>query len=228
MVKTTHSLYVLAHQQYPNDDRVLKYLYNRNESISCTASALKYIVNHFKQTMAHRKWLYYAFVLVRDSLTARDSEKIRQLVLDHDLSKFSAIEVLGYSFKFGRKKTSDPLKNQVHIELWDKALEHHYKNNPHHPQHYSDGGSIKSHCHLIQSILDILAWRMERNLAGHKESTTEDIFNVPSTLLEPYTEKDREKIVFYLTLWRVDVTSTPHMNSLGQKMLSAAAAAGSV
>ena len=93
--------------------------------------------------MAHRKWLYYAFVLVRDSLTARDSEKIRQLVLDHKLSKFSAIEVLGYSFQFGRKKNSDPLKNQVHIDLWDKALEHHYKNNPHHPHHYSDGEKLK-------------------------------------------------------------------------------------
>ena len=72
---------------------------------------------------------------------------------------------------------------------------------------------------LIESIIDMLACRMERNLAGHPESSTEDIFNVPSTFFNRYTESDRRKVSFYVRSWSVDVLASPHRKSLGKKLL---------
>lgn len=218
MGKTTHSLYTLVHQRYPNETRVLNYLHLRNESVRCTDSALTYVMNHLKQTIEHRKWLYYSYVILSDSFASRDREKLLQLILNHDLSKFSAIEVLGYGLKFGRKNNIQPLKNPQHIALWEEALQHHYQNNAHHPQH-TDSGRIMNRWHLIESVLDMLACRMQRNLAGHADSTTADIFDIPPTYLERYTEKDREKVEMYLKAWSADVTTTPYRNSLAQKML---------
>lgn len=46
----------------------------------------------------------------------------------HDLSKFSSAELEPYTLKFV-KKAEDSENPQ-----WKTALEHHYRNNPHHPQ----------------------------------------------------------------------------------------------
>ena len=199
-----------------SDELVIAYVKKRNEVITCGQTGWTYIDKHLKETLEHRKWIYYAFLLIGESLTARDREKVHQLVLRHDLSKFSAVEIIGYSLKFSKKEGKE-LKKNSDIARWESALQHHYDNNAHHPQHRADGKM--STIFLIESIIDMLACRMERNLAGHPESSTEDIFNVPSTFFNRYTESDRRKVSFYVRSWSVDVLASPHRKSLGKKLL---------
>ena len=214
MSKTTVDIYTLLHQRC-SDDMVLQYVKKRNEVITCRDTCLTYISNHLQQTLEHRKWLYFAFLLISESLTGRDREKLYQLILHHDLSKFSAVEIIGYSLKFGRKGRE--LSNPSNIALWDLALSHHYLHNAHHPQHRAD--NKMSTIHLLESIVDMLACRMQRVLAGHSESTTEAIFDVPLTFLQRYTEKDRKKVMFYLSSWSADVLSSTQRTSLGKTLL---------
>lgn len=218
MAKTTVSLHTLVAYQFPSQERLIKYVRDRNESISCSASCLRYIINHMRQTVEHRKWLYFAFVLVADSFTYRDREKLHELILNHDLSKFSATEVVGYGYKFGRKNiNSVELKNPKHIALWESALQHHYINNAHHPQHSPH--VHMSYFNLIESVLDMMACRMERNLAGKLDTTPNDIFDIPLTFLERYVPNDRKRVSEMLSTWRTDVTSTNHRYSLAKSML---------
>ena len=216
MSRTTYSLYQIVKQHHPYEDRVLQYLKNRNESISCRRSGLKYIFRHIRNVIEHRKWVYYVFVLINDSLSTTWREILRDMVRDHDLSMFSAVEVLGYGLKYGIKRNNVPLRNPKHIEMWENALAHHIKNNPHHPQHVP-GYSI---CHgdFLDSLLDVIAMWMS-SIAGNCGYTPKDIFEVPETLLSDYTTRDRKKISTYLNAWSFDVTTTPHRNSLAKSML---------
>ena len=207
------SLYTFISQRC-SDDLVLAYVKKRNENIRSSDKGWTYIAKHVEQALEHRKWIYYAFVLISDSLTASDREKMHHLVLHHDLSKFSAVEIVGYSLKFGKE---GELTKDAHIKLWELALQHHYQHNDHHPQHRADGKM--STLYLIESVIDMLACRMQRVLAGHTESTTEDIFNVPQTFLERYTAGDRKKVTVYLQAWSSDVLAAPYRKSLGKKLL---------
>ena len=40
--------------------------------------------------------------------------------MSHDLTKFSAVETLGYALMYGRKRKG-PLKNPHHLEAWKAA-----------------------------------------------------------------------------------------------------------
>ena len=109
-----------------------------------------------------------------------------------------------------------PLRNPVHITLWEAALEHHHVNNPHHPEH-SPGHSM-SYYNLLESLLDVIATRLS-NIAGSRGYTPGDIFDVPDTLVAGYTQKDREKVSSYLTAWSISITFTPHRHSLAKKLV---------
>ena len=216
MSRTTYSLYEIVKQSHPYENRVLQYVKDKNESISCHRTGLKYIFRHIRNTIEHRKWVYYVFVLINESLSTTWREILRQKVLDHDLSMFSAVEVIGYGFKYGRKRNNVPLRNIEHIEMWEAALAHHIKNNSHHPEHVV--GSSMCYPDLLDSLLDVIAiWMI--SIAGNCGYTPKDIFNVPETLLSEYTEKDREKINCHLIAWRFAVTTTPHRNSLAKSLL---------
>ena len=137
--------------------------------------------------------------------------------MKHDLSKFSAVEALGYAVKFGRENSSKPLKNSRHIAMWESALKHHYDNNPHHPQFHS-GQDMPRH-YLLESVIDMLGCRLERNLAGHSDLKIEDIFKIPDTYLERYTASDRVRVKAYLSQWERDITASPHRSGLALRML---------
>ena len=94
-----------------SDELVIAYVKKRNEVITCGQTGWTYIDKHLKETLEHRKLIYYAFLLIGESLTARDREKVHQLVLRHDLSKFSAVEIIGYSLKFSKKEGKELKKN---------------------------------------------------------------------------------------------------------------------
>ena len=59
----------------------------------------------------------------------------------HDLSKFSRAEWRPYvlSFYSGREKNERP---QWVVRLFERALQHHYDYNPHHPEHWHIGGGV--------------------------------------------------------------------------------------
>ena len=58
----------------------------------------------------------------------------------HDDSKFSVLEVLGYTDRW--------ILGNESSTLWNKALEHHYSNNPHHPQFHLREGSDQANMPL--------------------------------------------------------------------------------
>jgi hypothetical protein len=214
---TTHPLYFLIEKRYPDDNVLITYTRARGERITCTDTGLKYVIRHLDQTVEHRKWLYFAFLIVGDSLEAGQGAKLKEKIINHDLSKFSAVEALGYGYRFGRKDSSQPLKNKTHIALWDAALKHHYESNPHHPE-FSKGKNMNE-LDLVESIVDMLGCRMQRNLAGHAHSTVADIFAVPPVYLNRYTESDKRKVQDLLAWWGADVTSSPHRYSLAKRFL---------
>ena len=201
---------------YPyGDGAIIGYMARRKESIVCTTACLHYIMNHFKQVLNHRKWLYYAFTLISDSLKDSDKAALHELVLNHDLSKFSAVEALGYGLKFGRQ---EGLTKEKEIKAWEKALQHHYSNNPHHPEFHND--QDMGHTYLLESIVDSLACRLERVLNVVKTASAEDIFKVPDTFLDRYTDQDKVRVRYYLNKWSLDVTSSFHRRALAETLIA--------
>jgi hypothetical protein len=209
----TYKLSELVYQF--GDGKVIDYVQKRKEEVTCSSGCLHYIVNHFKQVLSHRKWLYYAFVLIADSLEESEKASLHTLVLKHDLSKFSAVEALGYGVKFGRK---GELTKETEVKVWEKALQNHYKKNPHHPEF--NRNEDMDHIYLLESILDMLACRMERVLTpSEKSASAEDIFDVPDTFLNRYTDHDKKRVRHYLNKWCLDVTSVPHRRGLAETLI---------
>ena len=217
MAQTTHPLHVIGKFRFPYDQHLLKYLEKRGEKITCTPTGLKYAMRHLSHAANHRKWVYYAYYLVVENLDLVERSEILKGVLMCNLSQFSAIEVMGYGYRFGRKNSVKPLKNPRHIALWEAALKHHHKNNHHYP--LSQPGQNMEKLNLILSTLDILASRMYRDLAGRLDSNVTDIFQPSDSLLERYTKSDRKKVESYLQAWCASVTSTPHRYNLALRLL---------
>ena len=109
-----------------------------------------------------------------------------------------------------------PLRNPVHITLWEAALEHHHVNNPHHPEH-SPGHSM-SYYNLLESLLDVIATRLS-NIAGPRGYTPGDIFDVPDALVAGYTQKDREKVSSYLIAWSIQCHIHTTSSQFGKKLV---------
>lgn len=196
------------------DSYVLNYTAKRKDKITCSTACLHYILKHFSQTITHRKWLYLMFVLIADSIESVIREQLLELVLIHDLSKFSAVEALGYGLKFGRP---DGLVKEKEKNAWENALHHHYEHNPHHPP--SDPGKNMHNIYLLESLIDMLACRVERVLSMDETTTPEAIFKVPDTFLERYTDRDKKRARFHLNKWSDDVTLSPHRKELAQALL---------
>ena len=89
-------------QLYGDYETVRCYLVDKDEEIRPKDSLLPAIFDHFRQTISHRTWIERAFRLVdrSGSFPACLREKLLLRVKNHDLSKFSSIEVFGYSTKF--------------------------------------------------------------------------------------------------------------------------------
>lgn len=90
--------------------------------------------------MSHMRYLWYVlrhkwFVFVAGRVLG---VPILQLII-HDLSKFSAVEWPAYARimpYFGRFKDAPP----EWVKAFDRAWEHHWQNNPHHPEYWARHG----------------------------------------------------------------------------------------
>ena len=77
----------------------------------------------------------------------------------HDLSKLVPPEVsmfAEYTSKLRGTTFGSPEYNQFLVEM-GPALDHHYKNNKHHPQYYSNGIEGMSLIDVLEMLLDWLA-----------------------------------------------------------------------
>ena len=103
---------------------------------------------------------------------------VEDLVKNHDVSKFSEEEFEGYRQWFYPRngEAGDP-------EIFDKAWEHHYTVNKHHPEHYvqDDGTAEKMpDMYVVEMLLDWAAMSMRAK-------------NYPSD----WYEKEKNRLVFH-------------------------------
>ena len=76
--------------------------------------------------------------------------------------------------------------------LWQEALSHHYKNNPHHPQ-YCPGQRMLL-CHLEESTIDMMACHWERTLDGKEDVTAGELILFSDIYLNRYLEEDKQTV----------------------------------
>lgn len=130
---------------------------------------------YFKYVLEHKKNVYKECMhQIKQTHDKKDKTDLFIHALIHDLSKFSPKEFKAYAWKFyGGKQASRNLLKAIGLENkcisqedidegFDKAWEHHYKNNKHHPE-YWDCKDIPNK-YLIQMICD---WKaMSRKFGG--------------------------------------------------------------
>lgn len=103
-------------------------------------------------------------------------------VEEHDLSKFTLVELIGYTHRWVWGKES---------ELWKEALAHHYAQNPHHPQHRI--GPMEEG-DLEESVVDMMACSWERREGGRDDVSAEALADVNEGYLERYLPEDRVRV----------------------------------
>ncbi|KAK3106134.1 hypothetical protein FSP39_013420 [Pinctada imbricata] len=138
------------------------------------------IKEHFSQVCSHRKFVKKSFERLKKYLThmkADDAEK-------HDLTKFTMAQAVGYTARW---------VHGVDNKAWQSALEHHYCNEPHHPQYYGHGGRMEMR-YLEESLVDMAACRWERQLGGAEDAQTRDLVTFNPVFLKRYHDEDREII----------------------------------
>ena len=194
MTVRTYSLSKLLKNS--TDEIAIKYVKEGRYKVTCNALFISVVYQHFKQVLRHRRWINHIFLYIAHALTYEDREILYDRILRHDLSKFSTIESIGYAIKFHRKNAA---KKEKEKRCWEKALKHHYELNDHHPQHYEDG-NMEQHA-LIESIIDMLACRIERDVTQHDFSVN-SLFDIPEMYLERYSIQDRKKVCEHLLHWK--------------------------
>lgn len=101
-----------------------------------------YVDNHIRLVQeAFNRFFNEIFLCVknRDNIRYSYNEFSAQLyrnVMNHDRSKYSAAEFEPYRKYFYPSKEDTDSKEQMEKEF-DLAWEHHYKNNPHHPEYWT-------------------------------------------------------------------------------------------
>ena len=168
------------------------------------------VPGHLEIATSHRKWLKLTFELL-ERIGVRFSKKMNQLILDHDLSKYSHFEVLGYAIMFGDGngwKDANTLIDEEKIE-WHSALNHHFETNAHHPEFFytkmSDGTRDKSKYILFQnnnglngidcideSLIDMLACSAQRKMCNEEKFSIFKWLDIDDKFLERYSSLDRQ------------------------------------
>ena len=178
-----------------SDEPVVKYIKKRREKIKCNPYFLSLVSNHFQKVLRHRKWVIHMFYFISGVLSQEERNGLYERILHHDLSKFSAVESIGYTIKFHRK---NGVQNDREKKSWDLAFYHHCTHNDHHPEFFKMGDM--NHCALLESIIDMLACRIEKDIEINNV-TVHSILDIPKKYLERYTIADKKKVSKYLIEW---------------------------
>jgi len=109
------------------------------------------VFNWLLHTSIHKFWIFIE--------VSKFCFRLLYRALIHDLSKYSLIEVKGYSKLLPKLKNttygSDEYKSL--LKELKPILDHHYKNNPHHPEFFSEG--IEG-MHLLDVVEMFIDWRV--------------------------------------------------------------------
>jgi hypothetical protein len=114
---------------------------------------------HYFETTKHKLWVAWYILRTCAALLRR--------AIRHDLSKYSRAESKHFAMTIGKLKGleygSDEYK--AALKLLGPALDHHYANNRHHPEHWNFGFNCLS---LIDTIEMLCDWRaaVRRHASG--------------------------------------------------------------
>lgn len=152
------------------------------------------ISKHFNSVSEHRKWVKYAydlFLICLPDMKTYNFDSLRERINHHDMSKYGPNEALGYHFKF-----SSPLSKMTFSENneWLLSLDSHYQKNSHHPEFHSE--TMMGHGDLVESVIDMIACRLERNLKTYATVCPVEIFAVKQEFLTRYKLNDGEEHMF--------------------------------
>lgn len=160
------------------------------------------IHKHFSQVASHRYWIQQVYKMLIICGCISETE-LPQINIDrHDLSKYSFNEAIGYSLMFICKSTSQDL-SEKQKKIWDASLQSHFKNNPHHPQH---ADQLKQYKYLLESIIDMLACKLERDYTNKTIIYAQEYFDISDKFTERYTLKDKIRVNELLKEWKHQVS----------------------
>lgn len=78
---------------------------------------------------------------------------MRSIVASHDRSKFSEEEFEAYAAKF--YPCEEDMKDDTQRDVnFDKAWDHHYMHNPHHPEYWPNKVKLMPNCYFVEMICD--------------------------------------------------------------------------
>ena len=111
---------------------------------------LKSLFNYW-ETTKHRWWVFY--------YSLKFSLKLLRRAIVHDLSKYSSKEASFFADNTPKlKKTTYGSKEyKKNLKNLKPALDHHYKINSHHPEHFDFGFRDMSGLDRIEMLMDWLA-----------------------------------------------------------------------
>jgi|LakMenEpi03Aug12_release.lakeMendotaPanAssembly.Ray.scaffolds.fasta_scaffold668721_1 hypothetical protein len=115
-------------------------------------------------------------------LLALSISELQERLINHDKSKILSDELEGFT-KSGKKLSEMEYGSQEYwnnLERMKETLEHHYKLNPHHPQHFKNGINDMTLIDLLEMTCDWIA-SAERSKNGN-------------VMISLHVQKDRFKI----------------------------------
>ena len=173
------------------------------------------VPTHLRTATSHRKWLRMSFEFCK-MIGVKFSGDMEELIRRHDLSKYTAEEVLGYAVMFGDEQVNWKQLDPPEKAEWDLSLEHHYIHNPHHPEYFyvkqTDGQREKfdiiktvpdkGKLYMEESLIDMMASRGERNLKGDPTISVEKWLDIDERYTKRYAEADRTYVMELADIWK--------------------------
>ena len=137
------------------------------------------------------------------TLRAELTDRVRR----HDITKYGPHECLGYFLKWSLQRVLTTKEE----DCWQRALNHHYCQNDHHPEFFTQGSFVMAgeeplmdmpEAALIEACIDMLARRLELDLQ-HKRATgihPTELFAIPTRFLNRFGVI-KEEVALYLFDW---------------------------
>lgn len=117
-------------------------------------------------TQDHRMKVYSIMQCLSNQLLVRGKNHDRSKLTDKELPYFAAATALK-ELPYGSKKYNDQISIKSALR---PALDHHYKNNRHHPEHHKNGIEDMNLIDILEMLSDWLA-------AGLRHGPDHNIFN---------------------------------------------------
>ena len=135
-------------------------------SIKAQKDYKDYINVHKENVLKSANWLKENLPELFEEV---DIKNFDELIEKHDESKFSDEEFLPYADKWhgSKKKTKE----------YELAWEHHWKNNPHHPEYFE--GNDMEYIYILEMICDWMSFGFKENdltniISFYKDKARED------------------------------------------------------